>query len=76
MNAASEFQAVNSLLVMIGEPVIPEPDSGSDREKLLFLIETYTRRLKEKIPLYETLPDDSLIPDVILVGLRQKLRDL
>ena len=76
MKEPEEYEAVNGLLRMLGEKEIPEPASGTHQEKLEHLILVYTQRLKEKVPIYKSLPDDSLIPDSLLVFLRSKLKDL
>ena len=75
MNATEEYETVNSLLRMIGEGEIPEPATGTDREKVEHLLAVYTERLKEKVSKYKSLPDDSLIPDAMLAYLRSQLKE-
>jgi hypothetical protein len=74
MNAAAQYDMVNSLFKMIGEQEIEAPPSGTDRERIEHLVRVYTERLKEKVPKYRLLANDALIPDGILIALRESLQ--
>ncbi|MEI6491449.1 MAG: hypothetical protein WCO94_02790 [Verrucomicrobiota bacterium] len=71
-----DYEAVNSLLVMIGQEPIPEPAEGSEKEKLQHLLDVYTARLVAQMPeKFAALPQE-FIPDAILQGLRSRIAEL
>jgi hypothetical protein len=71
-----DYEAVNGLLVMIGQEPIPEPAEGSGKEKLQHLLDVYTARLVAQMPeKFAALPPE-FIPDAILQGLRSRIAEL
>lgn len=66
---------LNSFLRLTGEPEIGEPSTGSAREKMDYLISTYTSRLLAKKPQLSGLPEE-LWPDALLIALRQSSQEM
>jgi hypothetical protein len=73
MTIREEYDAVNSMLTLLGESAIPMPDLGTDREKLQHLLDAYLAILMSKAPKYADIPDPRLIPDMILVHLFESM---
>ena len=69
-DAASQYEMVNSFMRLLGEAEIEPPPTDSAKEKMDYLISTYTTRLRSKEPKLSALPDE-LLPDALLVTLRQ-----
>ena len=67
---SNQYEMVNSFMRLFGEPEIGEPSTGSAREKMDYLISTYTSRLLAKKPQLSGLPEE-LWPDALLIALRQ-----
>lgn len=67
----SLHEATNGLLEMLGVPILDPPTGATELEKLDNLIASYTARLLEIRPAYAELPPE-IIPDAILVGLREE----
>ena len=74
-DVSSQYALVNSFMRLIGDAEIGEPPSGSEKEKMDFLISTYTTRLRSKKPQLSALPDE-LLPDALLVALRQSYQEM
>ncbi|MCU0784527.1 MAG: hypothetical protein MUF81_10890 [Verrucomicrobia bacterium] len=47
MNIEGEFKASSEIFARFGGPPVQCPKSGTDKEKLLFLLEEHRKRLKE-----------------------------
>jgi hypothetical protein len=69
-DAASQYEMVNSFMRLLGEAEIELPSTGTAKEKMDYLISTYTNRLRSKDPRLAALQDE-LLPDALLVALRQ-----
>ena len=73
-DVARQYEMVNSFMRLFGEPEIGEPSTGSAREKMDYLISTYTSRLLAKKPQLSGLPEE-LWPDALLIALRQSYHE-
>jgi hypothetical protein len=67
---ARQYDMVNSFMRLLGEAEIEPPSTDSAKEKMDYLISTYTSRLRSKDPKLAALPDE-LLPDALLVALRE-----
>jgi hypothetical protein len=70
---------MNQLMRLLGdeELSIPEPDeSTSELEFLKALKQQYTGRLLQKVPKYQALKSEALIPDMFLDALRRREAEL
>ena len=72
-------QQINSLLPLLGQKPIdlPKiPDSASELDLLRAVKQEYKERLFEVIPQYKILKSEALIPDVMMVALRDREAEL
>ncbi len=76
MKIKNEYRTVNTMLKLLGEQPIQMPETGTAREKMQHLLDTYFAFLLEKNPRYKDLPDPRLIPDMILVHLFESMDKL
>lgn len=71
-----DYEAVNAMLVMFGQQPISEPEEGSEKEKLQYLLDVYTDRVIAANPgKYDSIPRD-IIPEAIIQGLRTRIAEL
>ena len=73
-DVARQYEMVNSFMRLFGEPEIGEPSTGSARDKMDYLISTYTSRLLSKKPQLSGLPEE-VWPDALLIALRQSYHE-
>lgn len=66
MNIKKQYQAVNDTLKLFGEAPIKIPSTGSDREKLEFLLDSYAEKLKAANPQYKSFKNNKQIPEMII----------
>jgi len=74
MNAKEEYDVVNTTLrELAGQPPVEMPDSGTDREKVEYLLDQYARRLKKKFWKYRIYWNNRKIPEMICMYLAKTL---
>ena len=76
MEIKDEYEAVNTMLKLLGGEPIQMPKSSTAREKLQHLLDSYLAMLIERVPRYKDIPDPRLIPDMILVHLFESMDKL
>lgn len=79
MNKTFELlQMINAFFAMTGEkPLQTSPAGHSSELGLLREVKAaYKARLMAKVPQYESLPSEHLIPDALLAALRQREQEL
>ncbi len=69
-------QEINGLFRMTGDEELVIPRFESELELLRKVKEGYKRRLLEKVPKYQKIPSEALIPDMFLQALRKREGEL
>ena len=74
MNVKEAYNVVNSALrELAGQPPIDMPSGGTDREKVEYLLDKYSTRLKKKFWRYRIIFNNRKIPDMICMYLARIL---
>ena len=66
MNVNKEYKTVNEMLKLFGQAPIEVPSTGSAKEKIEFLLNTYAEKLKAANPQYRKFKDNRQIPEMII----------
>ena len=76
MNVPEAYETTNDVLVQIaGQSPIPMPVSGTDREKVQYLLDEYARRLKKRFWKFYLYSNNRKIPEMICQYLGQMLTE-
>jgi hypothetical protein len=74
MNVNEAYDVVNTALgELAGQPPIGMPPGGTDREKVEYLLDQYSTRLKKKFWRYRIFRNNRKIPDLICTYLAKIL---
>ena len=66
MNVKEVYESANFVLVKFGgQAPIVIPDKGTDHDKVQYLLDEYTKRLKKKLWRYRIYRDNRRIPEII-----------
>jgi len=74
MNLVKEAtNAVNEVLKMVGEELIPLPKDGSTKQRLETLLDIYTDKLIDKNPQYKKFKNKKDIPEMVVMYLKDMI---
>lgn len=66
MNVKEAYETVNATLCeLVGQEAVQMPTTGSDREKVQYLLDQYAARLKKEFWYYRIFRDNRKIPELI-----------
>ena len=76
MNVKDAYESANIVLVELGgQAPIEIPDKGKDHDKVQYLLDEYSQRLKKKFWRYRLFRDNRKIPEMICQYLGKMLTE-